>query len=210
MNMSVGPILILSDEPVIAALVGLLVELEGREPAFPREHESPADALERLRPVAVALVDCAFASARSDVFFAMAAQKRVNVVVFGPDARAHEIGEIAAQRSIPWLVLPPSGRDVATALAGGADRAQSRRLGERRVVEELTICTDGTPVLSDDEGRRWLVYDRRAAHDRRAGETDRVFVALDGERRQLALSQNDAETPTLPRLVDQLRRATLL
>src|SRR3954463_15350354 len=193
MNISVGPILILSDEPVIAALVGLLIELEGREPAFPRAQESPADALDRLRPVAVALVDSAFASARSDVFFAMAAQKRVSIIVFGPEARAHDIGEIAAQRCIPWLVLPPSGRDVAIALAGAAGGPQSRRVGERRVAERLTICPDGTPVLSDDEGRRWLVYDRRAAHDRRAGETDRVFVALDGEQRQLALSQNDAE-----------------
>jgi hypothetical protein len=155
MNIDVGPILILSDEPVIAALVGILIELTGREPAFPHANESPADALERLRPLAVILVDCAFAAARSDVFFAMAAQKRVGVVVFGPDGHARDIGEIAAHRSIPWLVLPPSADDIATAFAACAMPPRVRRTTERRLNTELTICADGTSVFSDDDGRRW-------------------------------------------------------
>jgi hypothetical protein len=209
MNINVGPILILSDEPVVAALVGLLIELTGREPVFPDANESAADAVERLRPLAVVLVDCAYAAARSDVFFALAAQKRLAVAVFGPDAKARDIGEIAARRSIPWLVLPPAGDDVALAIMSAAEPSRSRRVTERRTGGELTIFADGTPVFSDGDGRRWIVYDRRSAQNRRADETDRTFVALDGERRRLVLDGPDAASPTAALLAEQLRRATL-
>lgn len=138
----------------------------------------------------------------------MAAQKRVGVVVFGPDGHARDIGEIAAHRSIPWLVLPPSADDFATAFAACAMPPRVPRTTERRLNTELTIFADGTSVFSDNDGRRWMVYDRRTAQERRADPTERVFVAVDGECRQIVLPIEDPGAPTVALLVDQLRRAT--
>lgn len=202
------PILILSDEPVVAALVGLLVEMAGRQPVFANPDETTAEALDRLRPRAVVLVDCALDVARSDLFFAKAAQKHTGVIVFGPDASAHRIGEIAAERSIPWLVLPPTADDVADAIAAVAQQP-TRRTDERRR-RELRIFPDGTPMVSDDEGRRWMVYDRRAAHDRRSVDAHRIFVAVDGERREVVVNAPDSSSPTAATLLEQLQRATLI
>ena len=37
---NIGPILVIADQPVIAALVGMLVELTGRQPVFARANEA--------------------------------------------------------------------------------------------------------------------------------------------------------------------------
>jgi len=52
------------------------------------------------------------------------------------------------------------------------------------------------------------VYDRRVAHDRRSSPAHRIFVAVDGERREVVLNVPDSSSPTAATLLDQLERAT--
>jgi hypothetical protein len=182
-----GSILVLSDEPVIAALIGMFVELTGRQPVFADAEETPADALTRLRPLAVIVIDVDVDAARSDLFFAVAARKQVRVVVFGSGARTRGIGEIAAQRNIPWFILPPELDRLRTILnVPFGNPKQDRQQGESRE-PRTTTSGDGTCILSDGGGRRWMVYDRvdaRAGRDEHAFEPpDRVFVGEDGETR---------------------------
>src|SRR4051812_6278937 len=109
-------VLVVSAQTVVAALVGMLVELTGRQPVFAATDEQPGDAVRRLRPVAVILLDAEIDAARSDLFFALTSRHQIPVVVFGSELRAREIGEIAALRRIPWITLPPDRDQLAAVL----------------------------------------------------------------------------------------------
>lgn len=133
MTTSVGTILILSDEPVIAALVGTLVELTGATPAFAKRGEQATDAMQRFHPPDVMLLDAEMDAARSNLFFALAAQKAIEVVVFGSEGRAREVAEVAAQRRIPWLTLPPIPR--AYSHCSAVARRKAKTAGSNSVVK---------------------------------------------------------------------------
>ena len=55
---------------MVAALVGLLLDPDQFDPAFPLPRERPEDALSRVRPPLVLVLDCDLDAARSDLFFA--------------------------------------------------------------------------------------------------------------------------------------------
>jgi hypothetical protein len=207
---SVGPILVLGEQPVIAALVGLLVELAGRQPVFAASDETPIDALERLRPVAAVLVDVRLDDVHSDLFFRQAARHRVGVAVFGSQHRAREVAEVASERSIPWFTIPTGTDELSVALNAAIGSSEQPRDRDRRQVPNAEETPDGTRILRDTNGRRWMVYDRRAARDRRRGETtdalDRVFVSEAGETRTYALGADEGEI-TAPELDRQLHLA---
>lgn len=175
----VGSILVLSEQPMIAALVGGLLELEGCKPVFAGRQEGPAAALQRLRPLGAVLVDCEISAAESDLFFAVANRHGIRVVVFGSSHEAHRIGRIASARGISWFTLPPEPERLRAALG-------TRRKEEpRRRNPEMIRASDGTRILLDRAGRHWMVYDRRVG-DRRSFDSrsvDRAFVAEDGEIR---------------------------
>lgn len=206
----VGPILVLGEQPVIAALVGLLVELAGRQPAFAGYDETPIDALERVRPVAAVLVDVRLDDVHSDLFFRQAARHRVGVAVFGSQHHARDVAEVASERSIPWFTIPTGTEELSVALSAAIGSAEQPRTAERREVPNAQEMADGTRILLDANGRRWMVYDRRALRDRRRGEAtdpvDRVFVSEAGETRTYALSAEERET-TAPELDRQLQLA---
>ncbi|MDQ3950360.1 MAG: hypothetical protein M3282_08430, partial [Gemmatimonadota bacterium] len=61
-------VLIFSEDPLAAALIGAAAELVGFAPTFPTHAESPRDALLRERPRLV-LVDCDHEAACSPSFF---------------------------------------------------------------------------------------------------------------------------------------------
>jgi hypothetical protein len=211
----VGSILILSEQPVIAALVGMLVELTGAMPAFANPAEQAADALQRVRPLAVILIDAEMTTARSDLFFALAARKDIRVAVFGSDARAREIAEVAARRRIPWLTLPPNVERLSMVLGLTDGERAGTRQQQRRQPAESIVAADGTCILRDAGGRHWMVYDRRQSGERRSSEsesaadaTDRVFVAEDGETRCYALSEAGVAGSETSVLEEQLARAT--
>src|SRR3954470_7267524 len=72
-----GKVLILSPHVMTAALVGWYVELAKLEPAFAAPGEHPADALTRVKPVLVALIDAETHVAVSDLFAARAAKREI-------------------------------------------------------------------------------------------------------------------------------------
>lgn len=98
----------LAAEPVIAALLALLLELEGREPVFPFPGERPEDALARLRPPLVVLLDGALEAARSDLFFARATRAGAGIVLFSAPHDATPVATLARARGVPHVRLPAS------------------------------------------------------------------------------------------------------
>jgi hypothetical protein len=73
------------------------------------------------------------------------------------------------------------------------------------------IAPDGTRILSDRTGTRWMVYDRRASTDRRTGGVDgvleRVFVSDSGESRRCDMSPDEAARASADALAEQLARS---
>ena len=61
------PVLVLSSDPLAAALVGAAIELAGHAPRFPLADEAPRAALLRVRPRLV-VIDCDHEDACSDSF----------------------------------------------------------------------------------------------------------------------------------------------
>src|SRR6185503_14626024 len=105
-------VLILSDQPMIAALLGMLVELVGYRPVFAADDERPEDAMRRVRPTLVVLVDGTLDVIRSDLFFARAAQHRCALAIFGPEDRRQELAATAEARGITWFTLPLEGPEL--------------------------------------------------------------------------------------------------
>jgi hypothetical protein len=222
-------VLVLSDEPIVAALVGILIEVAGRTPVFADPDESPADALERLRPFSAVLTDIAIGAAHSDLFFASAAKSGIAIAVFGPEMRARELAEIASARNVPWFTIPPTASELARALdvAGGRavrDRAapeppSHERGPERRESVAASVASDGTRILVERSGQRWMVYDRRSPIDRRRDEGDggaagdgvaavRMFVSDTGETRRCGLDEVEVRQASAAALELQLARST--
>jgi len=207
----IGSVLVFARDPIIAALVGMLVELTGREPAFARPGERYVDTLRRVRPAAMVLVDVSSDEARSDIFFAAAGKVRVPTVIFGAESRARDIGEIAADRGIPWFTIPPDPAHLAAALeaASGGVRLEA---SDRRRPDEVVHVPDGTQIFSDSTGCRWMAYDRRATSARReadrGGVVDRVFVSEAGVTRTVASPGDRLIDLTPDALAQQLARAT--
>jgi hypothetical protein len=125
-------VLILAREPIIAALLGLLVESERFEPIFAQADERPEDAVARVRPPLILMLDCTLDAARSDIFFAKAARVRARIVLVEPprvfdDAGAMPAGsiadveQIARARGVPWLDLRADHATITRCLEQLAD-----------------------------------------------------------------------------------------
>lgn len=189
---------------MIAALVGVLLELEGCQPVFPNAEEGPAAALQRLRPLGAVLVDCDVGAAQSDLFFAVAKRHDIHVVVFGSTHVAERIARIASARGISWFTLPSEPERLRNAL--GTRRKQD----SRRKTPEMIVAPDGTRILLDGVGRHWMVYDRRVGERRSPDDrpVDRVFVAEDGETRHCALLDANLGGSSAAELEAQLQTAS--
>jgi hypothetical protein len=177
-------VLILTPQPLAGALLAMLVELADLEPVFVEPDERPENALVRMRPILVVIVDGQVEAYRSDLFLARAQNHGVGVAAFGLSAK-DETADWARQRGLPYLELPTD----AEAFGRTLDQAvrlerRARPVGDRRAVSRTERAIDGTLVYRDGAGRRWYVYDRRSGEDRRAVGSDgvvyRLFVREDG------------------------------
>ncbi|HEX4685098.1 MAG TPA: hypothetical protein VH277_20440 [Gemmatimonadaceae bacterium] len=210
---SLNRVLVLADGPVVAALIGLLVETTGRNPVFAQPDEVASDALERTRPIAAVIIDASLNAAESDLFFAAAAKWNIGVAVFGPESAARRIAEIAGGRGIPWFTMPPTADQLATALDVAIGTERRRGDHERRLpTSQAVIAPDGTRILHDRNGQRWMVYDRRMAMDRRNALDEpiavRVFVSEAGESRECGLAEQEVRQASASALELQLARCT--
>jgi DNA-binding NtrC family response regulator len=110
-------VLVLARETVIAALIGMLLELEDYEPAFPEPGERPEDAIARVRPPLVVMLDGELDAARSDLFFARAAAARARVVLFSEPVIADAVRAAARHRRVPYVAMPTDREALSHALA---------------------------------------------------------------------------------------------
>jgi DNA-binding response OmpR family regulator len=110
-----SPVLIISPDPLLAALVGLLVELEGHRLAFAGSDESAVAALRRTSPRLV-LVDADHPDSFSEGFLTDARRHGARVVIFSPATR-RELREQARERGLAWLALPSDNHTFARTLA---------------------------------------------------------------------------------------------
>ena len=99
-------VLVLARETVIAALIGMLLELEHYEPVFAEPAERPEDAIRRLRPPLIVMLDGEIDAATSDLFHARAAAAGARVVLFSEPLAADEIRAVARDRRLPCVVMP--------------------------------------------------------------------------------------------------------
>lgn len=206
-------VLVLSDQPLVAALVGMLVELVGFVPAFAEAGERPEEALRRVRPLLVVLLDAQLDAARSDLFFAQAAKRKVGLAVFGPTGSERQLAAIARQRGVPWVEVPASSEAFADLLERAAAAQWWRSGADRRRAPAVSPSSDGGFVFVDQDGRRWQVYDRRGAQRRRGDPlvVQRTFVDEDGAQWDVSLAPDEIDPdapPTVAALERQIARAT--
>jgi DNA-binding NtrC family response regulator len=108
-------VLILSNDPVAAALLGGLVETLGYDVHFAQPPESPEDSLRRVKP-RICLVDCGDPlSSRSD-FLGRAAMRGVSVVIYGTPEALERVREVAKAHDLDTLLMPPELNALEAAL----------------------------------------------------------------------------------------------
>jgi hypothetical protein len=204
-------VLVLSPEPLVAALVGMLLELEAYEPAFAAPEESPEDAVTRVRPLAVIMLDGGLDAARSDLFFARVAKRRVPVLLFAEPAAGAEVAALAEARGLPFVVLPTDRATLARVLRSTTPGDVPRSGGDRRAPSAYS-APDGTLIYHDRTGQRWFVYDRRTGErrgsPREAGTAaHRAFISETGEEWHFPIARGQPLEATASALEWQLARA---
>lgn len=108
-------VLIFSEDPLTAALIGAAVELTGFEPAYPMERESPREALLRTRPPLV-LVECNHVDAGRPSFFGPALMTGARVVLVSSSRSGRDPGLIATRFGLSVIRLPATLESIAVVL----------------------------------------------------------------------------------------------
>ena len=196
-------VLVIANDAFAAALIGSLVETVRLRAAFVGPDERPEDALIRVRPLAVILLDAQNDQLQSDVFVARARRGGVQLLMFGAAKDVDERMDWADERGIPTFALPDEVEALQAALEGMArPAARKQRGGERR---QASLSVDEALVFEDVRGTRWSVYDRRTS-DRRA-RVERKFISEAGDIRHCFIASGDAAEVTVEALSGQLERA---
>jgi len=99
-----GNVLILAREEVVAALLGLMVEVSGFEPKFARTDQSAEDAVKGARLHAV-LVDCDHPDFTGDLIGAIK-QSGARPILFSPFRMRSEVTRLAALHETRSFTLP--------------------------------------------------------------------------------------------------------
>jgi DNA-binding response OmpR family regulator len=100
----VGKVLILAREEVVAALLGLMVELRGFQPRFLARAEPVEDAILREKPDAV-IIDCDHPDYGDALLEAMKNAGAVPIL-FSPFRMHSEVRSVAARHGIRSFTLP--------------------------------------------------------------------------------------------------------
>jgi DNA-binding NtrC family response regulator len=100
-------VLILSHDPVAAALLGGLVETLGYTVHFARPPESPDDSMRRLKP-RICLVDSSDPDSCRAELFGRATMRGVCVVIYGTSDALERVREAARVHNLEMLLMPPS------------------------------------------------------------------------------------------------------
>jgi hypothetical protein len=171
-------VLLLSDDAMTLTLLGLLVELANFTPAFAADGERPEDAMARVRPSLVVLLDDTLQAVHSDMFFARAAQRRIALAVFPGRGSRREFMESIGERGIPWFDLPTDAATLTSILRAAAATHWWARGSDRRALPAAERPDAGGLFFVDRAGRRWQVYDRRGSDRRQTPDGGTPGVAL--------------------------------
>ena len=202
-----GKVLILSPHVMTAALVGWYVELAKLEPAFAAPGEHPSDALARVKPILVVLIDAESEDAISDLFAVRAAKREIGLAIFSGSTDDETARAWAARHELPFFKLPVDLEAFGRILDRAATAQPDRRVtADRRQGPAVGRAVDGTLRLIDETGRTWYVYDRRA-RDRRAGGDHRLFVSPDGRELRVPMTDDEFARREPDALIAQLARA---
>jgi hypothetical protein len=98
-------VLIFSEDPLAAALIGAAVELIGLEPAFATDGEPPRSALIRVRPRLV-LVDCDHEGTCAPAFIGPAMMTGARVVLLGSRHSRRDPRTLATSFGLRAMTLP--------------------------------------------------------------------------------------------------------
>jgi len=98
-------VLILSSDPLAAALLGAAVELAGHLPYFQQKGESSRSALLRVRP-RLALIDCDHEESCSDEFIGPAIMTGARVLLFRSPRTKRDMSELADRLSLRTVDMP--------------------------------------------------------------------------------------------------------
>jgi hypothetical protein len=98
-------VLVISMDPLSAALLGAAIELAGHVPSFVHGDESPRDALLRVRPRLV-VIDCDHADACSDAFIGPALMTGSKVLLFKSRRTQHDAGDLAERLGLTVVDMP--------------------------------------------------------------------------------------------------------
>ena len=96
--------LILAREEVVAALLGLMVELRGMQPTFLKEGETVADAIKRVGETSV-LIDCDHPGCTEDAI-ALIKKSGGEPILFSPFRMQQEVTSLAARYRTKSFTLP--------------------------------------------------------------------------------------------------------
>jgi hypothetical protein len=185
----------------------MLLELDTYEPAFARPQELAEEAVRRVRPVLVILLDGSLEAAESDVFHART--KGTPVILFGTPTTMAKVSALAKDRGLRSFTMPVD-RASLTRVIRDAVASSHVRSGRDRRRPTARQAPDGTLIYRDREGGEWRVYDRRAGERRAraAGEKGyRAFVNDAGEEWRYELTSAEARQKSASALERQLAAA---
>lgn len=101
---ALGKVLILAREEVVAALLGLMVELRGLEPIYLAGADIAEDTIRRKKP-AVVLVDCDHQDC-TEALLAAARESGAKPILFSPFRFEPEVRRVAARHGVESFTLP--------------------------------------------------------------------------------------------------------
>ena len=197
-------ILIVAADPILAALVGTMVEFARYTAAFPGPDELPAQALERVKPLAAVVLDISEDAGASDLFVSRADRLSVPVLLFGRPEVLEQRRQWLAHRQLTAFALPDEIAQLESAIEGlMPDDLRPRSVQDRR--GRALRNSSGVVDFVDAGGMHWTVYDRRGPE--RRNRVDRRFVSDSGEVRHCEITEQEARLVSLATLAEQLGRS---
>jgi DNA-binding NtrC family response regulator len=100
------PVLILSEDAVVAALLGGLVETLGYRVQFARPPESADDSVRRVKPL-ICLVNSEDSAVARSEFLGRAAMRGVCIVIFGTAEALDHVRSVVIAHNLDTLLMPP-------------------------------------------------------------------------------------------------------
>ena len=197
--MSERAVLVVASEPMLAALIGGLVEATGLMPVFPAPRESVEQALERVNPLAAILADARRDEAASDLLLARARRREVEFLVFGSREDIARRQAWTDHHDVRCFALPRGYEQLHDTLRELRDVRGTRGADtDRRTPPGVTF--------TDASGMRWSVYDRRGGDRRQILE--RHFINDAGDERECVLTADEVAAVDAVALAAQFARAT--